>query len=361
MGLYIVSPEFPISARRAANWSLTPILLTNEYSPVHCSRFRDCCRHYDRELVRRYASTNVGDRFRHKMLVMSKPKCPRDSSQLAKMQSIARGTLNLIGKKCDLVLLVTVALWISLGVFAEADMGGDLKGDAVIERLLAAFFKSDGRGSYRSNRLLRWEKSSIDLWLLGFDQADQASELFAGTEFMKTFRSVRKPMYPCLIGREWIQETEVCSKSQNFRADIFYVNARTPDQLDQVETYLLSHLDQIEVQKEALEKLFNDARRAYGSGIKCYVSWSVASGAGRPAINAALVADAFEDQADSQACASMSSFQVLGVIPDRFNPENKTFDTEFATLALKTLYSPLVQSGASIDETRALLRRELQR
>ena len=276
------------------------------------------------------------------------------------MQSVARGTLNLIGKKCGLVLLMTVALWISLGVFAEADMGGDPKDDAVIERLLAAFFKSDQHGSYRPNRLLKWEKSSIDLWLLGFDERDQAGELFAGTEFMKTFRSVRKPIYPCLIGREWIQGTEVCSKSQNFRADIFYVNARTPDQLDQVETYLFSHLNQIEVQKEALKTLFSDARRAYGVGIRCYVSWTVDSGSGRPAISAALVVDAFEDQADSQACATVGSFQVLGVTPEWTNPESKTIDAEFATFALRTLYSNLVQSGSSIDETRALLRRGVQ-
>jgi hypothetical protein len=254
-----------------------------------------------------------------------------------------------------------VALSISLGVFAEADIGGDQKDDAVIERLLAAFFKSDGHGSYRSNRLLRWEKSSVELWLLGFDERDQANELFAGSKFMRNFLSVRKPIYPCLIGQEWIQGTEICSKSQNFRADIFYVNARTPDQLDQVETYLLSHLNQIEVQKEALEALFNDARRAYESGIRCYVSWSVESEAGRPAINAALVVDAFEDQADSQTCATVSSFQVLGIIPDRANPESKIVDTEFAAFALKTLYSTLVQSGASIDETRALLRREMQK
>jgi hypothetical protein len=177
------------------------------------------------------------------------------------MQGVATGILDF--KKYRLVLLVTLVLWISLGVFAEADVGGDPKDDAVIERLLATFFKSDGHGGYRSNRLLRWEKSSTDLWLLGFDEGDQAGELFAGTEFMKTFRSVRKPIYPCLIGREWIQGQEVCSKSQNFRADVFYVNARTLEQLDQVEAYLLSHLNQIEVQKEALEELFNDARRAY--------------------------------------------------------------------------------------------------
>jgi hypothetical protein len=275
------------------------------------------------------------------------------------MQSVAIGTLK--GKRCILALLVTVALWISLGVFAEADMGGDPKDDAVIERLLAAFFKSDQHGSYRPNRLLKWEKSSMDLWLLGFDEADEAREIFAGPEFMKTFRSARKPLYPCLIGREWIQGTEVCSKTQNFLADIFYVNARTPDQLDQVATYLLSHLNQIEVEKEALETLFSDAHRAYGLGLRCYVSWAVDSGSDRPAIKAALVVDAFEDQADSQACATVSSFQVLGVIPEWANPESKTVDTEFATFALKTLYSNLVQSGASIDETRALLRRELQK
>jgi hypothetical protein len=277
------------------------------------------------------------------------------------MQGVARGTLGLIGKKCRLVLLVTVAVWISLGVSAEADMGGDPKDDAVIERLLAAFFKSDQHGSYRPNRLLRWQKSSVDLWLLGFDEGDEARELLAGPEFMKTFRSVRKPVYPCLIGREWIQGTEVCSKTPNFRADIFYVNARTPDQLDQVTTHLLSHLNQIEVQKEALETLFRDARRAYGAGIRCYVSWAVDSGSGRPAISAALVVDAFEDPGDSQACATVGSFQVLGVIPEWANPESKTIDTEFATFALKVLYSTLVQSGANIDETRALLRREMDK
>jgi hypothetical protein len=282
-----------------------------------------------------------------------------EAGELIPMQCAARETHNLIGKKCGLVLLVTMALLISLGVFAEADAGGDPK-DAVIERLLAAFFKSDQHGSYRPDRLLRWEKSSIDLWLLGFDERDQASELFAGTEFMKTFRSVRKPIYPCLMGREWIQGTEVCSKSQDFRADIFYVNARTPDQLDRVETYLLSHLNQIEVQKEAFETLFSDARRAYGAGIRCYVSWAVDTGSGRPAISAALVVDAFEDQADSQACATVGSFQVLGVSPEWANPQSKTIDTEFATLALRILYSSRLQTGSSIDETRALLRRELQ-